>query len=56
MTELLLRVNGIQSAFGIEFGLDSPRANEGRAGDPYRHPACGAWDGSGRHGVMAGVK
>ncbi len=36
MTELLLRVNGIQAAFGIEFGLDSPRANEGRAGDPYR--------------------
>ena len=35
-TELLLRVNGIQAAFGIEFGLDSPRANEGRAGDPYR--------------------
>ena len=35
-TELLLRVNGIQAAFGIEFGLDSPRADEGRAGDPYR--------------------
>jgi glyoxylase-like metal-dependent hydrolase (beta-lactamase superfamily II) len=36
VTELLLRVNGIQPAFGIEFGLESPRANEGRAGDPYR--------------------
>jgi ribonuclease BN (tRNA processing enzyme) len=36
MTELLLRVNGIQAAFGIAFGLDSPRANEGRSGDPYR--------------------
>ncbi len=35
-TELLLRVNGVQPAFGIEFGLDSPRANEGRSGDPYR--------------------
>ncbi len=35
-TELLLRVNGIQPAFGIEFGLDSPRTNEGRSGDPYR--------------------
>jgi phosphoribosyl 1,2-cyclic phosphodiesterase len=35
-TELLLRVNGIQPAFGIEFGLASPRADEGRAGDPYR--------------------
>jgi phosphoribosyl 1,2-cyclic phosphodiesterase len=34
--ELLLRVNGIQPAFGLEFGLDSPRANEGRAGNPYR--------------------
>ena len=36
MTELLLRVNGIQAAFGFEFGLDSPRANEGRAGNRYR--------------------
>ena len=36
MTELLLRVNGIQPAFGFEFGLDSPRANEGRADNPYR--------------------
>jgi len=34
--ELLLRVNGIQAAFGIEFGLESPRADEGRAADPYR--------------------
>ena len=36
MTELLLRVNGIQAAFGFEFGFDSPRANEGRSGNPYR--------------------
>jgi phosphoribosyl 1,2-cyclic phosphodiesterase len=36
MTEFLLRVNGTQPAFGIEFGLDSPRANEGRANNPYR--------------------
>ena len=35
-TELLLRVNGIQAAFGFELGLDSPRANEGRATNPYR--------------------
>jgi phosphoribosyl 1,2-cyclic phosphodiesterase len=35
-TELLLRMNGIQAAFGIEFGLESPRADEGRATDPYR--------------------
>jgi phosphoribosyl 1,2-cyclic phosphodiesterase len=35
-TEFLLRVNGIQAAFGFEFGLESPRANEGRAGSPYR--------------------
>jgi glyoxylase-like metal-dependent hydrolase (beta-lactamase superfamily II) len=35
-TELLLRVNGIQPAFGIEFGFASPRAEEGRASDPYR--------------------
>jgi len=34
-TELLLRVNGIQAAFGIELGFASPRADEGRA-DPYR--------------------
>jgi phosphoribosyl 1,2-cyclic phosphodiesterase len=36
VTELLLRINGIQAAFGVEFGLDSPRADEGRASDPYR--------------------
>ena len=36
ITELLLRVNGIQPAFGIEFGSESPRTDEGRAGDPYR--------------------
>ncbi len=36
MTELSLRVNGIEAAFGIEFGLSSPGADEGRAGDPYR--------------------
>jgi phosphoribosyl 1,2-cyclic phosphodiesterase len=35
-TELLLRVNGIQAAFGIEFGLSSPRTDEGREGDAYR--------------------
>jgi phosphoribosyl 1,2-cyclic phosphodiesterase len=35
-TELLLRINGTQPAFGIEFGLDSPRTNEGRSRDPYR--------------------
>jgi hypothetical protein len=29
-TGLLVRVNGIQAAFGIEFGLASPRANVGR--------------------------
>lgn len=34
-TELLLRVNGIQAAFGIEFGFASQRTDEGRA-DPYR--------------------
>ncbi len=34
--ELLLRVNGIQPAFGFEFGLQSPRADEGRATNPYR--------------------
>lgn len=32
----MLRVNGIQAAFGIELGFDSPRANEGRAADLYR--------------------
>jgi phosphoribosyl 1,2-cyclic phosphodiesterase len=35
-TELLLRVNGVQAAFGIELGFDSQRANEGRRTDPYR--------------------
>jgi len=35
-TELLLRVNGIQAAFGIELGFASPRADEGRQADPYR--------------------
>jgi hypothetical protein len=28
MTELLLRVNGIQPAFGIEFGLKNPCTDE----------------------------
>jgi glyoxylase-like metal-dependent hydrolase (beta-lactamase superfamily II) len=35
-SELLLRVNGIQPAFGIEFGLSNPRADEARTYDPYR--------------------
>jgi phosphoribosyl 1,2-cyclic phosphodiesterase len=34
-TELFLRVNGIQPAFGIEFGFANERADEGRT-DPYR--------------------
>jgi phosphoribosyl 1,2-cyclic phosphodiesterase len=34
-SDLLLRVNGIQPAFGIEFGSASPRSDEGRR-DPYR--------------------
>ena len=34
--ELLLRVNGCQAAFGIEFGFVSPRADEGRQSNPYR--------------------
>lgn len=34
-TELLLRVNGVQAAFGIELGFDSERANEARKADPY---------------------
>lgn len=34
-TELPLRVNGIQPAFGIELGQAGPRTDEGRA-DPYR--------------------
>jgi phosphoribosyl 1,2-cyclic phosphodiesterase len=36
VTGLWLRVNGVQPAFGIEFGFDSPRANEVRVVDPYR--------------------
>jgi phosphoribosyl 1,2-cyclic phosphodiesterase len=36
ITELLLRVNGVQAAFGIELGFASPRADEGRQADPYR--------------------
>ena len=35
-TERLLRVNGIQPAFGIEFGLSNPRADEGGPDDLYR--------------------
>jgi phosphoribosyl 1,2-cyclic phosphodiesterase len=35
-TDLLLRVNGIQPAFGFEFGMANPRCDEGRAADPYR--------------------
>ena len=35
-TELLLRVNGIQAAFGFELGSESPRVEEGRGGEPYR--------------------
>lgn len=35
-TEFLLRVNGIQAAFGGELGSDSPRVEELRAADPYR--------------------
>ncbi len=35
-TDWWLRVNGIQPAFGIELGLDSPRSQEGRATNPYR--------------------
>lgn len=34
--ELLLRVNGIQPAFGFEFGVANPRTDEARLGDPYR--------------------
>ena len=36
MTELLLRVNGIQPSYGVEFGLDNERTREVREGDPYR--------------------
>ena len=35
-SNFLVRVNGIQPAFGIELGSASPRAEEGRAADPYR--------------------
>ena len=35
-TQLLFRVNGVQPAFGFEFGLDDPRAEAGRVDDPYR--------------------
>lgn len=35
-TELLLRVNGIQPSYGIEFGLDNERTREVRDDDPYR--------------------
>lgn len=35
-TELLLWVNEIQPAFGIELGSTSPRSDEARAADPYR--------------------
>jgi hypothetical protein len=37
--ELPLRVNGIQPAFCIEFGLASPRADEGRSTHAIRD-AC----------------
>jgi phosphoribosyl 1,2-cyclic phosphodiesterase len=35
-TELLVRVNGIQAAFGAELGTVNPRAEEVRATNPYR--------------------
>jgi phosphoribosyl 1,2-cyclic phosphodiesterase len=35
-TDLWLRVNGIQAAFGLEYGLETPRAEELCAADPYR--------------------
>ena len=35
-TDLWLRVNGVQAAFGIELGFASPRADEGREAGPYR--------------------
>jgi hypothetical protein len=38
-TELLLRVNSIRPAFGVEFGLSSPQADEGGASDPHRQPS-----------------
>lgn len=36
-TELLLRVNGVQAAFAVEYGLSTPRTNEARETNPYRH-------------------
>jgi hypothetical protein len=33
-TELLIRVNGIQAAFGAELGSDNPRAEEVRSSNP----------------------
>ena len=49
---------GAEAAFGIEFGLSSPRADEGRAGGPYRRELqrvaddrdiqpAGPWHGAG---------
>lgn len=35
-TELSIRVNGIQAAFGTEFGAANPRADELRAASPYQ--------------------
>jgi hypothetical protein len=35
-TELPLRVNGIQAAFGVALGQESPRTDEGPAAYPYR--------------------
>jgi len=35
-TELLLRVNGVQPSYGIEFGVDNDRTREVREDDPYR--------------------
>ena len=41
-TELLVRVNGIQPAFGIEFGLVSPQADEGCAASQAKIVVDGA--------------
>ena len=61
-TELLLRVNGVQAAFGAELGLASPRADEVRHGDPYRQDACfldaNTWhpaDRTGHRSVLGGL-
>jgi len=35
MTELLLHINGIQAGFDFELGVESPRADEGRAGNRF---------------------